>query len=84
MNTVNLSNISLQTFRSFLVGQGCSKVKNGTSRGRGGHEKWVRQGLLRPITLQTHVDPVPERIIRSSLTTLGVSRKDFEQWYLSY
>lgn len=83
MNTVNLCNISLNDFRCFLTEQGCKKVKKGTSRGRGGHEKWVRKGLLRPITLQTHVDPVPEHIIRSSLRTLNVSRKDFEHWVLS-
>ena len=83
MNTVNLCNISLDSFRDFLIDQGCTKIKKGTSRGRGGHEKWVRKGLLRPITLQTHVDPVPEHIVRSSLRTLNVSRKEFENWYLS-
>ena len=84
MNTVNLCNISLDDFRCFLIDQGCKNVKKGTSRGRGGHEKWVRPGLLRPVTLQAHVDPVPEHIVRSTLRTLGVSRKEFEQWYLSH
>jgi len=81
MNTVSLSNVSLSDFRRFLFDMGCSRVENGT-KGRGGHEKWTKTGLKRPITLQTHIDPVPERIVRSNLSTLGVSRKEFEKWRL--
>ena len=40
------------------------------------NEKWVKPGLLRPITLQTHVDPVPELIIRNSLSNLGKTKKE--------
>jgi hypothetical protein len=81
MNTVRLSNISLADFRRFLFEQGCSRVDNG--KGRGGHEKWTKPGLKRPITLQTHIDPVPERIVKSNLQTLGITRKEFENWLLS-
>ena len=38
--------------------------------------------MSRPITLQTHVDPVPEHIVRNSLRDLGISRKTFERWLL--
>lgn len=82
MNTVRLSNIPLELFRKFLFDMGCAKVESGT-KGRGGHEKWTKEGLSRPITLQTHVDPIPEDIVRNSLRTLGVPRKDFEKWFLS-
>lgn len=81
MNTVRLSNIPLKTFREFLFDKGCSRTESGT-KGRGGHEKWEKEGLLRPITLQTHVDPVPEDIVRNALKALGVSRKGFESWFL--
>lgn len=60
---------------------GCSRVDDGT-RGRGGHEKWTKPGLQRPITLQTHKDPVLELAVRSNLRSLGLSRKDLEDWLL--
>lgn len=81
MNTIRLSNISLSVFRSFLFDMGCKRDEKDT-KGRGGHERWVKSGLSRPIVLQTHVDPVPEMVIRSNLRTLGLTRKDFENWLL--
>ena len=81
MNTVRLSNLPLKVFREFLFEKGCSRTESGT-KGRGGHEKWEKDGLERPITLQSHIDPVPEHIVRNSLTTLGVTRKEFEAWFL--
>ncbi len=80
MNTVKLSNIPLDLFREFLFDQGCTREKKSNTKGRGGHEKWNRADLLRPITLQTHIDPVPEMIVKSNLRTLGLSRKDLEEW----
>ena len=81
MNTVKLSNIPLKDCRQFLFDTGCSRTTNGT-KGRGGHEKWEKEGMTRPITLQTHVDPVPEDIVRNSLRDLGISRKSLEAWLL--
>jgi hypothetical protein len=80
MNRLKLSNIPLADFRRYLFEEGCERVEQGT-KGRGGHEKWTKEGLLRPITLQTHIDPVPELIIRNSLKTLGRTKKDFFEWY---
>lgn len=80
MNRQKLSNIPLADFRRFLQEMGCERVENGT-KGRGGHEKWEKQGLLRPITLQTHVDPISELVIRNSLSTLGLTKQDFFDWY---
>jgi hypothetical protein len=80
MNRLKLSNIPLADFRRYLFDEGCSRVEQGT-KGRGGHEKWTKDGLLRPITLQTHIDPVPELIIRNTLKTLDKTKKDFFDWY---
>jgi hypothetical protein len=83
MNRIKLSNIPLSVFRDFLAFAGCHKVEDAT-KGRGGHEKWIKEGLSRPITLQTHVDPVPEMVVRSNLRTLGLKRKDLEEWLLHH
>ena len=80
MTRQKLSNIPLADFRRFLFDMGCTRVEQGT-KGRGGHEKWTKSGLLRPITLQSHVDPVPELIIRNTLSNLGKTKQDFFAWY---
>ncbi len=72
MNTFSLSNIPLNKFRTFLFNQGCSRVST-----EGGHEKWTREGLTRPIIIQTHIDPVSELIVRNTIRALGISRKEF-------
>jgi hypothetical protein len=74
-STFRLSNIPLKAFRKFLKDQGLKVIKD--TRGRGGHEKWSRADLDRPITLQTHIDPVPEFIVKQVLRHLNMSRKDF-------
>ncbi len=55
MSTKHLRNIPLKLYRDFLEDQGCSSYRTS-----GGHEHCTRKDLLRPITVQTHVDPVPE------------------------
>ena len=80
MNRQKLSNVPLADFRRYLFDQGCVRAEQGT-KGRGGHEKWTKAGLLRPITLQAHVDPVPELISRNALRTLGKTKNDFLNWY---
>lgn len=72
MNTRRLSNVSLEDYRLFLQKAGCSSTSI-----KGGHEKWTKRGLLRPIIVQTHVDPVPEFIIKNALRSLGLSKADF-------
>lgn len=62
MSTQKLSNISLKDFRKFLNNQGLNLIKD--TKGRGGHEKWSRSDLDRPITIQTHIDPIPEFIVK--------------------
>ncbi len=78
MNTYKLSNIPLKEFRKFLKAQGLNVIKS--SKGRGGHEKWSDKNLDRPITIQTHIDPVPEFIVKQVLRHLQINRKEFIEW----
>ena len=75
MSTRKLSNIPLKDFRRFLKNQGLNLIKS--SKGRGGHEKWARADLDRPITIQTHIDPVPEFIVKQILRYLEMTREEF-------
>lgn len=72
MSTQKLSNISLATIRAFLVAVGCEQVST-----VGGHEKWRKDGLTRPIILQTHIDPVPEFIVKNILRNLQLKKEDY-------
>jgi hypothetical protein len=74
MSRRKISNLSLRQYRNFLQSIGCKYVSTS-----GGHEKWTKEGISRPIIIQTHINPIPERIIRSNLKTLGIDRKEFEQ-----
>jgi hypothetical protein len=67
----SLKNISLKDFRKFLKYKGLKVIRT-TS----GHEVWSGKDLLRPIILQTHIDPVPEFIIRNNLRTLGSNKNE--------
>lgn len=78
MNTVRLGNISIAEFKDFLESKGCVRVDNGNE----GHEKWEKPGITRPIIYQTHIDPIPEFIIRNNLRNLEITRKEFVDWYI--
>ncbi len=67
-----LSNVSIAQFRAILSALGLVCVRT-----KGGHEAWSKDGMTRPVIFQTHVDPIPEFIIRSNLRTLGISREEF-------
>jgi len=75
MSSKHLRNVPLKLFKNFLLEQGCS-----CTRTNGGHEHWTRSDLDRPITIQTHVDPIPEFIIKNALTLLGLTKKDYNDW----
>lgn len=79
MNTYKLSNISIADFRLFLAEKGCVRIESGNT----GHEKWSRIGLLRPVVFQTHIDPIPEFIVRNNLRNLGLSAADYKDWLKS-
>ena len=72
MTVQTLRNISLRDYRTFLERIGCQ-----CNRHKGGHEHWTRKDLNRPVTFQTHIDPIPEFIIKNGLRTLGLTKEDF-------
>lgn len=68
------SNISLRRYRKLLKHFGLSKV-----RSEGGHEMWWKEGMLRNVVIQSHIDPVPEFVVLNNLDTMGVSKEEFEK-----
>ncbi|MDR1021945.1 MAG: type II toxin-antitoxin system HicA family toxin [Prevotellaceae bacterium] len=72
MPTQKLTNVKIADYREFLQKVGCKKIRTS-----GGHEVWSRKDLLRPIIVQTHVEPVPEFIIQNALRSLNLTKKDF-------
>ena len=72
MSTKKLNNISISQFQSFLELALCKQVGI-----NGGHEKWTRADLRRPIIFQTHINPIPEFIIKNNLRVLNCSKTDF-------
>jgi predicted RNA binding protein YcfA (HicA-like mRNA interferase family) len=78
MSAQHLRNIALRDYLKFLEYIGCKLIRE-----RGGHLHYSRKDLARPITVQSHIDPVPEFIIKNHLRILNMSRKDFlDQFYL--
>jgi predicted RNA binding protein YcfA (HicA-like mRNA interferase family) len=75
VSSQHLRNIPLKLLRDYLKDMGCK-----LTRTKGGHEHWTRSDLSRPITLQSHITPVPEFIVRNILKQLGKSKKDFTDW----
>lgn len=79
MSTRHLRNIGLNDYRKFLTSH---EIDCKCTRSKGGHEHYTRKDLLRPLTLQSHIDPVPEFIIKNHLRILGMSKEDFlEKFY---
>jgi len=74
MSASPLRNVSLKNCRKFLLSTGCQH-----KRTTGGHEHWTRADLLRPITIQTHIDPVPERIMKQLIIALEIDRDGFQE-----
>ena len=76
MNTYRTSNISITDFRQFLADKGLNEVESGNT----GHEKWNKDGMLRPVVFQTHIDPIPEFIIHNNLRNMGLTASDLRAW----
>lgn len=72
MSTQKLKNVSLADYELFLTKAGCKHIRT-----NGGHKVYCRSDLTRPIVVQTHVDPVPEFIIKNALRSLNYTKKDF-------
>lgn len=69
-------NISLNEFRKFLEYHGMKLIRTSS-----GHEVWSKANLLRPVILQTHVDPIPVFIVKNNLRTMGLTLKDLEDYF---
>lgn len=67
-----IKNIPLKDFRSFLLEKGLKEVKCKS----GGHEKWTRHDLGRPVIIQSHIEPIPEFIVKNILTTIGSTKQE--------
>lgn len=72
MSTRKLSNITISQFECFLDLCGLKQIRT-----KGGHNVWSRSDLNRPVVVQSHVEPIPERIIKNNLRTIGYNRKEF-------
>ena len=68
------SNISVAQYRKILQALGLEYVRT-----KAGHEMWFKEGMLRNVVFQTHIDPVPEAVIYNNLHTIGISGKEFER-----
>jgi hypothetical protein len=68
----NLKNISLRLFRNYLTYKGLKHIRT-----NGGHEIWSGKNLKRPVIFQTHIDPIPEFILRNNLRAIGATPDDF-------
>jgi hypothetical protein len=68
----SLKNISLRLFRQFLISKGLKVIRT-----NGGHEIWGGKQLLRPVVIQTHIDPIPEFVIKNNLRNMGVTIEEF-------
>lgn len=40
---------------------------------------WFKDGMLRNVVFQTHIEPIPEDIVINNLRTIGISKKEFEE-----
>ena len=76
MNTYRTSNLPIADFRQFLADKGLTEVESGNT----GHEKWNKEGMLRPVVFQTHIDPIPEFIVHNNLRNMGLTASDLRAW----
>jgi hypothetical protein len=72
MNTYKLSNIPLKDLKKYLTFKGAKCI-----RITGGHEIWSHPDLNRPIPIQTHIDPVPEFIVKQIIDYFNDNKKAF-------
>lgn len=71
--TLKSGNLSLSTVIKLLERLGCKCIRKDK-----GHFKFSRKDLLRPIVLQTHIDPVPQFIVKQIMRTLKISNDQME------
>jgi len=67
------SNITVARFRKILKALGLEQVRT-----KGGHEMWFKEGMLRNVVFQNHLEPIPEDIIKNNIRTIGISKEEFD------
>lgn len=67
-----ITNISISEYRQFLKQMGCTYLRT-----TGGHELWSKENLPRPLTFQTHIEPIPAFIIKQHLRYLDITTRQF-------
>ncbi len=67
-----LSNLKISEVRIIL-----KNLDLTLQRCKGGHEMWAKEGMLRPVVLQNHIEPVPEFIIKNIIRTIGTTKEEF-------
>lgn len=70
-----LSNITPKQFRDFIENHGYV-----FDHDTGGHEIWKKAGSPRPVTFQTHINPIPEFIIQNNLRVMGATKKELAEF----
>jgi hypothetical protein len=75
MPMIKLSNIPIRLFREYLEYKGLAHVRTSS-----GHEIWTRPDLTRPVVFQTHIEPIPEFVVKNNLRTIGATAKDFRDF----
>lgn len=65
-------NIPLKLFRNYLLHCGLKHIRT-----KGGHEIWSAKNLTRPVVLQTHVDSIPEFIIKIIFAPLDKQKNTY-------
>ena len=71
-----LANITVAEFRAFLKAKGLT-----LERTNGGHEMWTKEGMVRPVVFQSHIDPLPEFVVKNNLTAIGITRNEFLAYF---
>lgn len=67
-----LSNVKISDLRISLKALGLEKIRT-----KGGHEMWSKDGMVRPIVFQSHIEPVPEFILKNIMRTLGITKEEY-------
>ncbi len=62
------STIPIALYRKALLKMGLKQMPS-----KGGHEKWTRANLNRPVMFSNHFKEIPELQVKSNCRTLGIS-----------
>ena len=73
--TKSLSNVPLKDFKNFLSYHNLKMIRR-----TGSHEIWSKTELIRPVVVQSNVDPIPGFIVKSNLRSMGLTSKNLRDF----